>query len=482
MKKALVGFAVALAFGTAGFAAEPVKTLILDSGSDFTHPRLAPQALANVAEAKGNAGADDDGNGYVDDLYGWNFVDNNAVLVDLTSTPPEYDRVLECMRLLGILQAYGKEALTPDEFQTLLKANSDKKFWAWIGFTGGWAHGTHCAGILSTDNPSITMNAIRHINTGTAPKALAQQAVAQIRAMLLHERIQPSRSRTGRAGVTQQVSLDQLEALFMQLGEQYASQAKKEGEYLGSFKARIVNCSFGSPNENLKQVFKQNMIKEWGWSNPSDADVQNVVNLFVSKALLARDKAVFESSPQALFCIAAGNSAEDLDLFTASPVDAPIDNKLVVAATEDNKKLAAFSCHGTTKVDVAVPGVNIYASYPNGKMGYMSGTSMACPMAARFASLVMQANEALTPVEVKQILMGTVDKKEWLADKVRSGGVINPKRAVFAAEQVKQGKSIANAIESSCKEIADATPRRSPYRGPNLNDPQVRKLYYSGVF
>jgi subtilisin family serine protease len=475
MKKTMIGLACALAISTAGFAAEPIKTLVLDSGTDFTHPRLAPQALANPAEASGKTGVDDDGNGYIDDIYGWNFVENSATLVDLTTTPPDYDRVLECMRLLGILQAHGKEALTPAEFQTLVKANSDKKFWAWIGFTGGWAHGTHCAGIMSTDNSKITMKAVRHLGTGAAPQTTALQAVAQVRALMLHSGLL-------RRLVGKKVTLEQLSTLFTQLGEQYTAQAQKEAEYLAKTGSRVINCSFGSPNESLKAVFKQNLVKEWGWSNPTDAEVQEVVNLFVKNALLARDKAFFSKSPNALFCIAAGNSSEDLDNFLASPVDVPIENKLVVAATEENKKLAAFSCHGTTKVDVAVPGVNIYATYPNGKMGYMSGTSMACPMAARFATEVLQQNPDLNPVEVKKILMGTVDKKEWLADKVRSGGVINPKRAAYAGELTKKGKSLDAAIAAAREEVPDVTPRRSPFRGPNLNDPQVRELYFSGIF
>lgn len=494
MKKAFFGLALALACSTAS-AGEPIKALVLDSGSDFSHARLAPLALPNAVEAAGQAGVDDDSNGYADDVFGWNFVDNSATLVDLTSTPPNYDHILECMRLLGILQAHGKEALTPAEFQYLVKAYNDKKVWAWVGFTGGWAHGTHCAGILSTDNPEVKLNAVHHINTGQAPKEEAQQAVAQIRSLLLHERVARPRVRRPEASTAtasdtspttpptvEKLTLEQLEAMFVQLGENYAAKVAKEASYLGTFKARVINCSFGSENKSLCVAFKQNMVEEWGWVNPSDAEVQQVVNLFVGKALLARDKALFGACKEALFCIAAGNSSEDLDDIVTSPNEVPIENKLVVAATEENKKLAAFSCHGVTKVDVAVPGVNIFATYPNGKMGFMSGTSMACPMAARYASLVMQAHDGLSAVEVKQILMGTVDKKDWLADKVRSGGVINPGRAIHAAKLVKEGKSLEAAIAEAGTAVSDVTIRRSRFKGPNLSDKQVRELYFSGVF
>ncbi len=495
MKKAILCVVLVLACTAVGTASEPVTAMVIDSGSDFTHPVLAPLAHPNLAELQGKPGVDDDGNGYVDDVYGWNFPDNCATLVDLSKTPPDYDRVLETLRLLNILQAYGKDALKPEEFQTLVKNYHDQKFWPWVEFTGGWAHGTHCAGILATENPGVKLNAITHLPSGQAPEKIAQAAIAQIRHLRMHARParrlprRPSRAPGGDADAPgmppapkEPVSLAELERLFVQLGEEYAAKIKKEAAYLGTLAPRVANCSFGSENARLVAVFKRNMIEEWGWTNPSDQEVQQVVNLFVEKALLARDRALFAGSPKTLFCIAAGNSGDCLEGIVSSPNDVDIPNKLVVAATLENRKLADFSCYGKTKVDVAVPGVNIYATYPNGKMGYMSGTSMACPMAARFATQVLQEHPGLTAVEVKKILMGTVDKKDWLADKVVSGGVINPRRAVHAAGLVRQGKSLDEAMTEARKAVADMTIRRSPYKGPDLSDKLIRDLYFSAVF
>ncbi|GAB4268873.1 MAG: hypothetical protein Kow0029_04510 [Candidatus Rifleibacteriota bacterium] len=484
MKRLALGLVFTLSSFGIGYAGEPIKALVLDSGSDFTHEVLAPHALPNIAEANGIQGLDDDNNGYIDDVYGWNFVENNNVLVDLTSTPPDYDHILYLMKLLGILQAEGKEALTAAEFKELVTAYNDKKVWAWVSFTGGWAHGTHCAGIMSENNPNLKLNAIRHIPTGAAPQQLAHDALLNIKAMLLHREtaVTEGSGENDNASAGKKVTLEQLEQLFTQLGQQYAAGVAEKAAYLGSFKPRVVNCSFGSENKALCAAFKKNMIAEWGWTNPTDEEVQQVVNLFVSKALLQKDLALFSHCKDALFCIAAGNSSEDLDDIVTSPNDVPIENKLVVAATDHNRKLAAFSCHGTTKVDVAVPGVNIFSTYPNGKMGFMSGTSMACPMAARFATQVLEANDALSPIELKRILMGTVDKKDWLADKVRSGGVINPNRAIRAAELVKAGKTIEEAIAEAHLEVPDVAVRRSRFKGPDLNDKQVRDIYFSGVF
>ena len=56
---------------------------ILDTGGDYTHPDLAANTWINAAELNGVEGFDDDGNGYVDDIRGWDFINlDNAPLDD----------------------------------------------------------------------------------------------------------------------------------------------------------------------------------------------------------------------------------------------------------------------------------------------------------------------------------------------------------------------------------------------------------------
>jgi subtilisin family serine protease len=56
---------------------EPITVALFDDGADITHPDLRNQIWTNVREAQGKPGVDDDGNGYVDDLHGWDFVDDD---------------------------------------------------------------------------------------------------------------------------------------------------------------------------------------------------------------------------------------------------------------------------------------------------------------------------------------------------------------------------------------------------------------------
>ncbi|MFM7034768.1 MAG: S8 family peptidase [Planctomycetia bacterium] len=58
-----------------------VVVAVIDSGIDLTHPDLAANIWTNPGEIAGN-GIDDDSNGFVDDVHGWNFVDNSPNVQD----------------------------------------------------------------------------------------------------------------------------------------------------------------------------------------------------------------------------------------------------------------------------------------------------------------------------------------------------------------------------------------------------------------
>ena len=451
------------------FAAKPIDVLVIDSGSDFTHKELKPMANPNLAELKGTEKVDDDNNGYVDDVYGWNFVENNSTIVNLTETPPEYDKVLEVMKNINKMQQSGKEAFTKEEWNAFVDLYNNPKLKPWVNFCGGWAHGTHCAGIIASNNKNVAFKAIRHIPTGKAPSRAEEDNFKKVSFKVAQ--------RTKRAAPT----MDEIAQYFDEVGKENADKMKTKADYIAKFNPRLINCSFGTPNQSVLQMMRLYSM-QWGMGSLSDAEIQKLANLYVTKTMFPRDKVLFGGCKNALVFIAAGNSAEDLDICTTSPQGVPMQNKIVVAATNDNQKIADFSCWGKTKVDLAVPGVNIYATYPNQKMGYMSGTSMACPNALGMASLVLTENPDLTPVQLKKILMETVDKKDWLKDKVKSGGVINVERAVYAAKQIKAGKSIAEAIKDAKEKVGDMAIKRGRKVGCDLKDPVVKKIYFSNVY
>lgn len=69
----------------------PITVAIIDNGADITHEALRDFIWTNPGEIPGN-GRDDDENGYIDDIHGWNFI-GGANKSRLVTCAPEYQRV-----------------------------------------------------------------------------------------------------------------------------------------------------------------------------------------------------------------------------------------------------------------------------------------------------------------------------------------------------------------------------------------------------
>ena len=81
--------------------------------------------------------------------------------------------------------------------------------------------------------------------------------------------------------------------------------------------------------------------------------------------------------------------------------------------------------------DISLSGINW--KFTGNEYGYKSGTSMATPVVSGVAGLVWSANPALNHLEVKQILMESVDLIPGLAGMLISGGRVNAEAAVISA-------------------------------------------------
>jgi len=129
-----------------------------------------------------------------------------------------------------------------------------------------------------------------------------------------------------------------------------------------------------------------------------------------------------------LFIAAAGNASTNNDRSPHYPSNYP--NVLSVAALDRNDQLASFSNYGPKSVAIAAPGVDILSTWLGNEYEEKSGTSMATPVVAGVAALVLAHEPNLSVDELKKKLLSSIDKLDSLNGKVSSGGRINAAKAV----------------------------------------------------
>lgn len=185
---------------------------------------------------------------------------------------------------------------------------------------------------------------------------------------------------------------------------------------------------------NSGAVNLKNTVKALEWAINSGAKVINYSGggpEFAEEEYVALKKA---ESKGILVVAAAGNERSDTDLPENYyyPSAYRLTNIISVAATDINNKLIRSSNWGKTKVDVTAPGENIYSTLPNGRYGFMTGTSQATAFVTGIAALLLSKDPTLTPARIKEIIRNSVDTYPELASKVAAGGRVNAKKALMA--------------------------------------------------
>lgn len=135
-------------------------------------------------------------------------------------------------------------------------------------------------------------------------------------------------------------------------------------------------------------------------------------------------KDVMAASP-ALHVCAAGNSAQNNDVYPTYPASFDLPNVISVAAHNRNDQMPHFSNYGASTVHVAAPGEAILSTIPNGAYGQMSGTSMATPHVAGVAGLLVSEFPEITNEQIIARLMGTAVQAPAYAGRTISGGRVD---------------------------------------------------------
>ena len=147
---------------------------------------------------------------------------------------------------------------------------------------------------------------------------------------------------------------------------------------------------------------------------------------------------------EGLLVCGAGNSGYDLDELTPLyPACLPNDNIITVAASKYNDNLSSFSNYGEQSVDLAAPGEGIWVANTSGLYSNTNGTSLAAPMVAGTAALLLSYNPNLTSLEIKEAILNSVDYVSSYSGKILTSGRLNVKKAL---QYVKTPNQVQNIV------------------------------------
>lgn len=456
-----------------GRKAQTVIVGVVDSGVDINHEDLKSIIWTNPKEIPNN-GIDDDKNGYVDDVHGWNFLgeinqDNLEyvrILKKGDTSDPDYKRAEEkydkefkdanekielysqikerIAQSDALIQKHlGKKEYTEEDLDKI-DASSLQLLGAVRGMKYLLSNGVSVKETLEelsegikhyedrlkyglnkefnprkvlNDNPDDITDKIYGNNNvigPTAEGALHGTHVAGIIAAVRHNNI-------GIDGVADHVRI--MPVRTVPDGDEYDKDVALALRYAIDNGAKVINTSFGkefSPH------------KEWVY-----------------------DALKYAAEKDVLIVNAAGNDTKNVDVQLTFPDDNIngkefTDTMITIGALnyEYNENLvASFSNYGKNNVDLFSPGVQIYATVPENKYKFLDGTSMAAPEVAGVAALIRAYFPKLKAREVKQILMEsglTPTVKEVL---VGGRGEEGEAKRILFSELSKSGK-IVNAYNA----------------------------------
>lgn len=449
---------------------QKVIVAVIDSGTDIEHEDLKGRVWTNAKEIPGN-GIDDDNNGYIDDIHGWNFLGDivyenleltrivkkgddgsetykNALAKleekkeEALANKQQIDFIVAADK--GIAEYLKKEDYTLQDVKSILTSNPTlgRYKMAMLQFLANSSREEFMKGVkeyeehiydqlnynLNTayDGRKILGDNYEDFSTkfygnnqvwGPDKKhALHGTHVAGIIAQVRGNNL-------GGDGVATDVEIMAVRAVPN--GDEYDKDIALAIRYAADNGAKVINGSFG------KGFSPQ---KEW-----------------VYEAIK------YAASKDVLFVHAAGNDGDNLNVVESFPNDRVgdkeiADNFIKIGALNfdyGSKTVAEFSNYGKTDVDVFAPGVKIYATVPDNKYEHQQGTSMASPNAAGVAALIRSYYPTLTAPQVKQILKesgvainktvvvaGDPTNKLPFAELSTSGKIVNAYNALLMADKL----------------------------------------------
>ena len=401
---------------------------VIDSGVDIEHEDLKGQIWVNEDEIPNN-GIDDDNNGYIDDVHGWNFLGNakgehvnearlekTRILAQLKdkydgidpnsiAQDEEYKLYLQVKEEVAADRAQFEQYMEmidqlPKEAQDYIRSQMDYNLN--VDFDDR---------SLIGDDPDDFTDTNYGNNDVEGPDALHGTHVSGIIGALRGNGL-------GGDGVAENVKIMSLRAVPN--GDEFDKDIALAVRYAVDNGAMVINMSFGKAY------------------SPHQKEVYEAFKYADSKGVL--------------LIHAAGNDAKDIDVEPNYPTSMysfqtePLDHFVTIGASTKNKgeeMVASFSNYGAKGVDVFAPGFEIYNTIPQSEYRNLQGTSMAAPMVAGAAAMLKSYFPELSMKEIKEVLYSTsvrYPKVDGFADKSVTGGVINIYNAAKACKKLAKKK------------------------------------------
>ncbi len=472
----------------------PVIVAILDDGIDTVHEDLMKILWVNRKEIPGN-GLDDDHNGYIDDVHGWNFLGGKdgrivasnssewirvywrykkkyeGVPIDTNQLSKEqkYEFALWQKARSGVVGKGMKEAEL-NNLRTYL-ANAIfcdsilKPYFAKNEFTTKQLNDYKPAGKMEKEVKGFFMEVFKQftmpgVTNSFVIDELQQYVVGEIR-KASGDKVPPEDNRKEITGDDEKNEADRL------YGNSNVSNAPlMHGTHLSGIVG--ADRTNGVGMQGIADNVQIMMVRTSAEGDEHDKDIATgiryavdngakVINMSFGKSL-SPDKKMIDAAVKyalekdVLLVQAAGNSKRNIDAFDNFPnpkyflTDSMAPNWITVGASDSAGGAADFSNYGAGVVNLFAPGVAIYSTIPGGDK-YMSwdGTSMASPVVSGVAALIRSYFPGLHASEVKKILEQTVNRpsqkilKPGTKEMVTlyllcsSGGIVNAFNAVKLA-------------------------------------------------
>ncbi|MEZ9549513.1 S8 family peptidase [Vibrio crassostreae] len=424
---------------------QPVIVAVLDSGVDVEHEDLKNKLWTNEDEIPDN-GIDDDGNGYIDDVHGWNFLGNSLginVNQDTLEVTREYKKYLELKENGHWIPRKKREYYQDVESDYLSSLKDDQDALNRVTTATDQANEFKEQILQFVDQKDFSTNGLKTLldSENASVVTAAEGLLSVFDSWYSFQYLESRRSRY-------QDSLDfhlnlELDTRGDIVWDDISNPWEKgygnndvkgpvgsHGTHVAGIIAAERNNSVGIDGvADHAQIMAVRMVPN---GDERDKDIANavryavdngakIINMSFGKSYSPRKYIVdhafrYAARKGVLIVHSAGNSRNDNDIKPSFPNryakhyrSKPISTWLDVGASAkyaDETLVASFSNFGQKSVDVFAPGYRILSTTPGNTYGSKSGTSMAAPVVSGVAALVWSRYPDLSVKELKAMLMG----------------------------------------------------------------------------